>query len=216
MKIESWSLGPFETNAYLLTSDDGKSCVVVDAPRDAAKTLLPEIKKRGLKLTHILITHGHWDHMCDAHAFATAGVKVLAHEDDLQLIENIEGYRDRYQSMMPFLTEEDFHSCKVTQWLKQGDSFDALGKKFEARHVPGHCPGSLLFYCAEEKLAFTGDAIFNGSVGRTDLPNGDWNQLLKSIREQIYTLPEDTNLLPGHGGNTSVGKEKKTNPYARP
>ena len=72
MKIESWSLGPFETNAYLLTSDDGKSCVVVDAPRDAAKTLLPEIKKRGLQLTHILITHGHWDHMCDAHAFATA------------------------------------------------------------------------------------------------------------------------------------------------
>jgi glyoxylase-like metal-dependent hydrolase (beta-lactamase superfamily II) len=216
MKIESWSLGPFETNAYLLTSEDGKSCAVVDAPRDAGKTLLPEIKKRGLKLTHILITHGHWDHMCDAHAFASAGAQALAHEDDQQLIENIEGYRDRYQSMMPFLTEEDFHSCKVAQWLKQGDSFEALGKKFEVRHVPGHCPGSLLFYCAEEKLAFTGDAIFNGSVGRTDLPNGDWNQLLKSIREQIYTLPEDTNLLPGHGGNTSVGKEKKTNPYARP
>ena len=216
MKIESWSLGPFETNAYLLTSDDGKSCVVVDAPRDAAKTLLPEIKKRGLKLTHILITHGHWDHMCDAHAFATAGAQALAHEDDQQMIENIEAYRNRYQAMMPFLTEEDFYSCKVSHWLKQDDTFTALGKKFEVRHVPGHCPGSLLFYCAEEKLAFTGDAIFNGSVGRTDLPNGDWNQLLKSIREQIYTLPEDTNLLPGHGGNTSVGKEKKTNPYARP
>jgi glyoxylase-like metal-dependent hydrolase (beta-lactamase superfamily II) len=216
MKIESWSLGPFETNAYLLTSDDGKSCAVVDAPRDAAKTLLPEIKKRGLKLTHILITHGHWDHMCDAHAFANAGAQALAHEDDQQLIENIEGYRDRYQAMMPFLREEDFHSCKVSQWLKQGDSFEAVGKKFEVRHVPGHCPGSLLFYCAEEKLAFTGDTIFNGSVGRTDLPNGDWNQLLKSIREQIYTLPEETHLLPGHGGKTSVGKEKKTNPYARP
>jgi glyoxylase-like metal-dependent hydrolase (beta-lactamase superfamily II) len=118
--------------------------------------------------------------------------------------------------MMPFLTEEDFHSAKVTQWLNQGDTFNALGKKFEVRHVPGHCPGSLLFYCADEKIAFTGDAIFNGSVGRTDLPNGNWNQLLKSIREQIYTLPEDTKLLPGHGDSTTVGDEKKTNPYARP
>ena len=216
MKIEVWSLGPFETNAYLLTAENGKDCCVVDAPRDAAKTLLPEIKKRGLKLTHILITHGHWDHMCDAHAFATAGAQVLAHKDDQQLIENIEAYRSRYESMMPFLTESDFHSVKVNQWLNQGGSFEAIGLNFEVRHVPGHCPGSLLFYSAQEKCAFVGDAIFKGSVGRTDLPNGNWNELLKSIRTQVYTLPEDTVLLPGHGGKTTVGDEKKSNPYAKP
>ncbi len=216
MKIEVWSLGPFETNAYLLTADNGKDCCVVDAPRDAAKTLLPEIKKRGLKLTHLLITHGHWDHMCDAHAFATDGAQVLAHKDDQQLIENIEAYRNRYQAMMPFLTEADFHSVKVSQWLNQGDTFKAIGLNFEVRHVPGHCPGSLLFYSADEKCAFVGDAIFKGSVGRTDLPNGNWNELLKSIRSQVYTLPDDTVLLPGHGGQTTVGEEKKSNPYAKP
>ena len=216
MKIEVWSLGPFETNAYLLTADNGKDCCVVDAPRDAAKTLLPEIKKRGLKLTHLLITHGHWDHMCDAHAFATDGAQVLAHKDDQQLIENIEAYRNRYQAIMPFLTEADFHSVKVSQWLNQGDTFKAIGLNFEVRHVPGHCPGSLLFYSADEKCAFVGDAIFKGSVGRTDLPNGNWNELLKSIRSQVYTLPDDTVLLPGHGGQTTVGDEKKSNPYAKP
>ncbi len=216
MKIEVWSLGPFETNAYLLTADNGKDCCVVDAPRDAAKTLLPEIKKRGLKLTHLLITHGHWDHMCDAHAFATDGAQVLAHKDDQQLIENIEAYRNRYQAIMPFLTEADFHSVKVSQWLNQGDTFKAIGLNFEVRHVPGHCPGSLLFYSADEKCAFVGDAIFKGSVGRTDLPNGNWNELLKSIRSQVYTLPDDTVLLPGHGGQTTVGEEKKSNPYAKP
>ena len=216
MKIEVWSLGPFETNVYLLTADNGKDCCVVDAPRDAAKTLLPEIKKRGLKLTHLLITHGHWDHMCDAHAFATAGAQVLAHKDDQQLIENIEAYRNRYEAMMPFLTEADFHSVKVNQWLNQGDAFESIGLNFEVRHVPGHCPGSLLFYSAKEKCVFVGDAIFKGSVGRTDLPNGNWNELLKSIRTQIYTLPEETVLLPGHGGQTTVGDEKKSNPYAKP
>jgi len=215
MKIEVWSLGPFETNAYLLSADNGKDCCVVDAPRDAARTLLPEIKKRGLKLTHLLITHGHWDHMCDAHAFATAGAQVLAHKDDQQMIENIEAYRSRYESMMPFLTEGDFHSVKVNQWLNQGDTFEAIGLSFEVRHVPGHCPGSLLFYSAQEKRAFVGDAIFKGSVGRTDLPNGNWNELLKSIRTQVYTLPDETVLLPGHGGQTTVGDEKKSNPYAK-
>ena len=216
MKIEVWSLGPFETNAYLITADNGKDCCVVDAPRDAGKTLLPEIQKRGLKLTHLLITHGHWDHMCDAHAFATAGAQVLAHKDDQQLIENIEAYRNRYQAMMPFLTENDFHSVKVNRWLNQGDTFQCVGLDFEVRHVPGHCPGSLLFYSAKENCAWVGDAIFKNSVGRTDLPNGNWNELLKSIRTQIYTLPDNTVLLPGHGEQTTVGQEKKSNPYAKP
>ena len=189
---------------------------MVDAPREAAQTILPEIKKRGLKLTHLLITHGHWDHMCDAHAFAAAGAKVLGHRDDQMLIESIESLRSRYQAMMPFLTDADFHSVKVDQWVEQDDHFSAIGINFEVRHVPGHCPGSVLFYAPQEKIAFAGDAIFKGSVGRTDLPNGNWNELLKSIRTQIYTLPDETVLLPGHGGKTTVGHEKQTNPYAKP
>ena len=216
MKIEAAPLGPFETNTYLITSDDGQECIVVDAPQGAASTLLPLIKVRGLKLTHLLLTHGHWDHMCEAHAFAAAGAQVLAHRADRELIENIEAYMNRYLSMIPSLTEDDFKSAKVTTWLEEGSTFVAAGKSFETRHVPGHCPGSLLFYCASDQVAFCGDAIFRGSVGRTDLPNGNWNELLTSIRSRIYTLPDETVLLPGHGARTTVGHEKQTNPYAKP
>ena len=216
MKIEAASLGPFETNAYLLSSDDGKECIVVDAPQGAAAKLLPLIKDRGLKLTHLLLTHGHWDHMCEAHAFAAAGAEVLAHRADRELIENIEAYKDRYLAMLPELSDADFQSVKVTTWLEDGSTFIAAGMSFEARHVPGHCPGSLLFYCVSDQVAFCGDAIFRGSVGRTDLPNGNWNELLTSIRTRIYTLPNETVLHPGHGGRTTVGHEKQTNPYAKP
>ena len=216
MKIEATSLGPFETNAYLITSDASQECIVVDAPQGAAETLLPLIKQRVLKLTHLLLTHGHWDHMCEAHAFAAAGAQILAHRADRELIENIEAYKDRYLSMLPGLTEADFQSVKVTTWLEEGSTFVAAGKSFETRHVPGHCPGSLLFYCASDQSAFCGDAIFRGSVGRTDLPNGNWNELLTSIRTRIYTLPDETVLYPGHGGRTTVGHEKQTNPYAKP
>lgn len=216
MKIEAASLGPFETNAYLLSSDDGKECLVIDAPQGAAAKLLPLIKARGLKLTHLLLTHGHWDHMCEAHAFAAAGAEVLAHRADRELIENIEAYKDRYLAMLPELSDADFQSVKVTTWLEDGSTFIAAGMSFEARHVPGHCPGSLLFYCASDQVAFCGDAIFRGSVGRTDLPNGNWNELLTSIRTRIYTLPNVTVLHPGHGGRTTVGHEKQNNPYAKP
>ncbi len=216
MKIDSAPLGPFETNTYLITSADGKECLVVDAPQGAAQLLLPLIQERRLKLTHLLLTHGHWDHMCEAHTFAAAGAQVLAHRADRELIENIEAYRDRYRSMIPSLSDADFHSTKVTTWLEEGSVFNAAGLSFATRHVPGHCPGSLLFYQADSKVAFVGDAIFAGSVGRTDLPNGNWNELLTSIRSRIYTLPDETILLPGHGGQTTVGKEKATNPYAKP
>ncbi|MCF7710439.1 MAG: MBL fold metallo-hydrolase [Opitutales bacterium] len=216
MKIEAASLGPFETNAYLLSSDDGKECIVVDAPQGAAAKLLPLIKARGLKLTHLLLTHGHWDHMCEAHAFAAAGAEVLAHRADRELIENIEAYKDRYLAMLPELSDADFQFVKVTTWLEDGSTFIAAGMSFEARHVPGHCPGSLLFYCVSDQVAFCGDAIFRGSVGRTDLPNGNWNELLTSIRTRIYTLPNETVLHPGHGGRTTVGHEKQNNPYAKP
>lgn len=216
MKIEAASLGPFETNAYLLSSDDGKECLVIDAPQGAAAKLLPLIKARGLKLTHLLLTHGHWDHMCEAHAFAAAGAEVLAHRADRELIENIEAYKDRYLAMLPELSDADFQSVKVTTWLEDGSTFIAAGMSFEARHVPGHCPGSLLFYCASDQAAFCGDAIFRGSVGRTDLPNGNWNELLTSIRTRIYTLPNETVLHPGHGGRTTVGHERQNNPYAKP
>jgi len=217
LRVESVCLGPFETNAYLLTAEGAVDCALVDAPKGAAGHLLDEIRARGLRLAQLLLTHGHWDHMCDAAALREAtGCEVMAHRDDRLLVEEIERVRARYQAMIPWLGDKDFRGCKVDRWLADGDTLEVLGRRFEARHVPGHCPGSLLFHSAADKLAFVGDAIFQGSVGRTDLPGGDWNTLLGSIRTRIYTLPAETQLLPGHGDPTSVAEEMRANPYAKP
>lgn len=217
LRVESVCLGPFETNAYLITAEGTVDCALVDAPKGAAGNLLEEIKSRGLRLTRLLLTHGHWDHMCDAAAIkAATGCEVLAHRDDQLLVEEIERVRARYQAMIPWLDDGDFRGCKVDRWLAEGDRVELLGRQLEVRHVPGHCPGSLLFHSPDDKVAFVGDAIFRGSVGRTDLPGGDWATLLLSIRERIYSLPPETHLLPGHGDPTTVGEEMRTNPYAKP
>ncbi len=216
MKIESYPLGPFETNCYLLIDDAGKRCVVVDAPPGAGKVVLPEIQKRGLTLEALLLTHGHWDHMCDGADFALPGVAIYAHRADQDCYEKPEKFAPWYQMALPSLTLADFRTVKISRWVEDGATLELLGKVFEVRHVPGHCPGNILFYCAGEKFAFTGDALFAGSVGRSDLPGGSWPVLLKSIREKIYTLPDDVELFAGHGGETTVGREKATNPYARP
>jgi hydroxyacylglutathione hydrolase len=101
----------------------------------------------------------------------------------------------------------------VNRWLKAGDRFQALGTEVEVRHVPGHCPGNVLFYFPAAHAAFVGDALFAGSIGRTDLPGGDFAQLEKSIREQIYTLPPETVVFPGHGPQTTVAHEREHNPH---
>ena len=101
----------------------------------------------------------------------------------------------------------------VDAWVEQGDRLLALGREFEVRHVPGHCPGNVLFYEPRAKAALVGDALFNRGVGRWDLPGGDFAVLVVSIREQIYTLPDDTVVFPGHGPRTAVGEEKTDNPY---
>ena len=216
MKVECIPLGPFETNCYLLTADDGVTCAVVDAPPGAGEHLLAEITERGLKLEALLLTHGHWDHMADAHLFKKAGATVYAHRDDARIIEQVETVADRYRTMIPWLPASAFTSCRVDRWVDEGDTVRAVGRDWRVSHVPGHCPGSLLFHCPEEGIAFPGDAIFAQSVGRTDLPGGSWPTLLKSIREKIYTLPKRTVLLPGHGEDTTVEAEMIANPYARP
>lgn len=216
MEIASSPFGPFETNSYLLIDDAGKRCAVVDAPPDSAQVLLPQIEARKLELEALLLTHGHWDHMADAWAFAARAVKVYAHREDRSCYETPQDFMGFYRMALPHLSAEDFRPVAVSNWVEDGDTFELLGETFAVSHVPGHCPGNILFHCAVERMAFPGDAIFSGSVGRTDLPGGSWAQLLASIRTRIYTLPDDTVLHPGHGTSTTVGREKRTNPYARP
>jgi glyoxylase-like metal-dependent hydrolase (beta-lactamase superfamily II) len=200
--------GPIQTNAYLLTAPERGEAVLIDAPGDVWADVEPILKKENCKLTELWLTHGHWDHTQGGAAVVRAtGAKVLAHAEDRVLIETPE-------IMERFMGEKmDLEAVRVDHWVGQGEKISALGLDVEVRHVPGHCPGNVLFYFATAGAAFVGDALFKGSVGRADLPGGDFAQLETSIREQIYTLPEKTVVFPGHGPKTTVAHERATNPY---
>lgn len=202
--------GPIETNAYLLTEPSRGEAVLVDAPGGIWAEIEGLLAEDKCKLTELWLTHGHWDHtQGGAEVVRKTGAKVLAHHDDQVLIESP-------QVMSRFLTAgTQLEPVKVDRWVKQGEVFDALGTKVQVRHVPGHCPGNILFYLPAGRMALVGDALFNRSVGRTDLPGGSREMLAESIRTQIYTLPDETTVYPGHGPETTVGDEKANNPYVR-
>jgi hydroxyacylglutathione hydrolase len=210
MKIHVLPAGPIETNAYLLTDAARGEAVLCDAPDAVWADVEPLLAAEGCKLTELWLTHGHWDHMQGVGGVVRAtGAKISAHLADKILLE-IPGM------MEVFLPKTiRLEPVKVDRWVAQGEQLDALGRKWEVRHVPGHCPGSVLFWSAADGVAICGDAIFAGSVGRTDFPGCGMDILTHSIRTQIYTLPDATVLCPGHGPQTSVGREKATNPYVR-
>ena len=208
MKLHVLPAGPIQTNAYLLTAPERGEAVLIDAPGDVWPAVEAVLRDEKCRLTELWITHGHWDHTQGAaEVVRRSGAKVRAHADDRVLIETPE-------IMERFLGESlKLEPLKVDGWVGQGERLDALGLAFEVRHVPGHCPGNILFYSAALRAAFVGDALFAGSVGRTDLPGGDFEVLEASIRGRIYSLPEDTTVFPGHGARTTVGAEKAGNPY---
>lgn len=208
MKLYVLPAGPIETNAYLLTSTERGEAILIDAPGD----VWPEVERRlandGVKLTELWITHGHWDHtQGGAEVVRRSGAKVLAHRADRDLIETPE-------IMSAFLGGQlQLEPIRVDRWVEDGERLTAFGHEVEVRHVPGHCPGNVLFYFPAQRAAFVGDAIFAGSVGRTDLPGGSMEELERSIRQKIFTLPAATALYPGHGPATQVETEQQTNPY---
>ncbi len=211
MNVHVLPAGPIQTNAYLLTVPEREVAVLIDAPLDVWPDVSALLAKDKCVLKELWITHGHWDHMQGAaEVVRQTGAEILAHQADQILIETPE--------VMSAVLGFPIEPARVDRWIAAGEKIDVLGGELsaEVRHVPGHCPGNVLFYFATQKIAFVGDAIFAGSVGRTDLPQGNFPTLEKSIRTQIYTLPKETKLYPGHGDETTVGEEIATNPYVRP
>jgi hydroxyacylglutathione hydrolase len=210
MKLHVLPAGPIQTNAYLLLAPERGEAVLIDAPGEIWAEVLPILAEEKCRLAELWLTHGHWDHTQGAAEVVRAtGAKVRAHLADKPLYENP-------QVMSAFMAERmQLEPVFTDTWVKQGDTFDALGTTFEVRHVPGHCPGNVLFYSAAMKAAFVGDALFAGNVGRTDLPGGSMATLEESIRRQIYSLPNDTVVYPGHGRETTVAEEKQSNPHVR-
>jgi glyoxylase-like metal-dependent hydrolase (beta-lactamase superfamily II) len=205
--VESAALSALGTNSYLL--HDAQEAILIDAPEGALETFEPILQQKQLRLSAVWLTHGHFDHILGLKAFSDLGVEVLAHPLDRILIENPQMQMERFG--MPAKVQ----AGQVTRWIEPPLSLKAFGQEVEVRAVPGHCPGSLLFYFSELGLAFCGDAIFAGSIGRTDLPGGDFDTLKTSILNEIYTLPELTQLYPGHGPVTTVRVEKHSNGYVR-
>ena len=210
MKLHVLPSGPIETNGFLLTDAARGEAVLIDAPGGIWAKVEPILAREKCRLVELWLTHGHWDHIQDAaHVVRESGAKVRGHLADRHFF-------DTPEIMSAFLSSRiTLEPVAVDHWVGPGDRFDALGRTVEVRHVPGHCPGNVLFYFAKEGAAFVGDALFSGGVGRTDLPGGSRDELTRSIRTQIYTLPSETAVYPGHGPATTVGVEKQSNPYVR-
>ncbi len=209
LEIVQFTLGPAQTNAYLIADPETKEAVVIDPSWDG-HLILAEAERRGWRIGHLWYTHAHFDHIGGAGAIADALNPlplVALHPADHVLW--------RAEGGAPLFGLKIDPGPEPTIDLLHGMTLRLGSNTFEVRHTPGHTRGHVVLYCPQAGVCFCGDLIFAGSVGRTDMPGGDWPTLERSIREQIYTLPDETRLLSGHGPATTVGDEKRTNPFVQ-
>ena len=207
LEIVTLTLGPVQTNAYLVADPATREAAVIDPAWDGL-VILGEANKRGWRIAHLWYTHAHFDHIGGAAAIADAlnPLPLVALHPNDHVLWRAAGGGPLFGFNIdpgPEPTIDLYHR----QILRLGRV------QIEVRFTPGHTPGHCIFYAAQQGVCFSGDLIFGGSVGRTDLPGGDFDALEKSIREQVYTMPPATRLLSGHGPETSVATEKASNPF---
>jgi glyoxylase-like metal-dependent hydrolase (beta-lactamase superfamily II) len=207
LEVVTLVLGPVQTNAYLIGETQSKEAVVIDPAWDGKK-IIHESEKRGWRITHVWLTHAHFDHFGGVAEIVDEchpSPSVALHEEDLPLW--------KLQGGAPLFGFRIDPGPEPGVMLRHGQKL-YLGKyEVEVRHAPGHTRGHVVFYIPGESLCFCGDVIFRGSIGRTDLPGGDYHQLLESIHLQILTLPDEVRLLSGHGPESLVGIERLENPF---
>jgi hydroxyacylglutathione hydrolase len=207
LEIVTFILGPVQTNAYLVGEPDTGEAAVIDPAWDG-QVILDEAGRRGWRIGNIWLTHAHFDHLGGAAAVAdnsSPPPPVALHPGDYMLWRN--------QGGAPYFGFRIDPGPEPTIDLSHGQILRLGKQRLEARYTPGHTPGHMVFYCKEAGVVFCGDLIFAGSVGRTDLPGGDYETLIESIQVQILTLPDETRLLSGHGPETTVGVERAYNPF---
>jgi len=201
--VDRFELGPIATNCYLVRASRGvEEGVVIDPSGDVAEFRL-ELARLGARCTAILITHGHWDHLLGVADLAeSSGAPVYMAEDERALLENL-------PDLVPAGVPARSYSADVL--LKGDETLELAGITFETLRVPGHSPGHLAYYT--DGCLFSGDVLFSGSVGRTDLPGANWEALVESLRELTERFPPDTVVYSGHGPPTTLGTELARNPF---
>lgn len=210
MKVETLVFSPFQENTYIVHDETG-SCVVIDPGMldSSEKSYFDEIIKRfNLKIEMVINTHCHLDHIFGAkYVVDTYNVPFLCHADDIFLIAQAKSHGQMYG--LPFNDEP----VAVSKTFNHGEIITFGNSSFEVLHIPGHSPGGVAFYSKKDSLAIVGDILFRRSIGRSDLPGGNHEQLIDGIQAHLLTLPDDTKIYSGHGASTTIGEERVSNPF---
>ncbi len=205
IKIGRMVLSMCQTNCYFIYREETRECILVD-PADQGPQIYYALTKNGFSIQAILLTHGHFDHIWGANEVRElANVKIYAYEQEKELL-NSERLNVSKGAGRPYTVEADVY-------LKDGEEVTAAGMACKCIASPGHTAGSCCFYFEEAGFLISGDTLFRESVGRTDLPTGNMRTLINSVKEKLFVLPEETKVYPGHGESTTIGYEKKYNPF---
>lgn len=210
LEVRTFTAGPFVQNTYLAWRPGSNTAVAIDAGTGVTG-LISTLQAEHLELEAILLTHAHLDHIDGAAILKRHAphAPIYLHADDQLLYDNVALQASQFGVHVETLP-------KVDERYKHGDSVTFAGIRFGVSHVPGHAPGHISLHVADAGVAFVGDVVFQGSIGRTDLPGGNYQQLMRSIREHVMTLPDATRLYCGHGPDTTVLAERTTNPFIAP
>lgn len=212
LQIQIFPNNPFWENTVLLSDPKSGNAIIIDPgayEKEERAAIDDYLETNGLRLERVLLTHAHIDHILgNRYFYEKYGVLPESHALEVEQLRAADVYCDRYGFPPP-------NSPIPEKLLAEGDSFKIGNAEFQIIFAPGHSPGHVVFYNPEDRLLIGGDVLFRESIGRTDLPGGHHATLLNSIRERIFTLPDDTIVVPGHGPNTTIGHEKQHNPFLK-
>lgn len=211
MLTKAFTFNPVGENTYLIWDEESREAVIIDAgmSNNRENSIISEfITQENLQLKYALQTHMHFDHIWGlSYILETYGIKPLCHAAE----ESI--YRDVPEMTSMFRLSMNWNLPVVERYINEGDTFQLGNATIKVLHTPGHTPGGLSYYIPSANIIFTGDTLFQGSIGRTDLPGGNLDEELESIKNKIAILPTETTIYPGHGPKSNIGWELKNNPY---
>lgn len=202
--VRELSVGPLQVNCFLVACSKTRVAMVID-PGGEGDRILYLAKSEGFKISKVVNTHAHFDHIgANRQLVEATGAELMLHSADLPLLQNARKHAEIYGLTVASSPEPD-------RLLDQGDSFEVGEHPFKVLHVPGHSPGGICLL--GDGHVFVGDVLFAGSIGRTDLPGGDFDTLVEGVRQHLLSLPDETIVHPGHGPDTTIGQERRMNPF---